>query len=368
MARKSLGYVKLAWTCDRCDGENPGPRQFCNACGAPQPPEVEFHQPAQEIFVTKPDELKAAKAGADVHCPYCAARNPSLATFCGACGGDLQDAEKREVGKVLGAHRSGEPLPNICPSCDTRNLANAVECAGCGDSLSAIRADKKQEMPAQPKGEKSAPKQKKSGLSAGVIIGAVIACLAVAGIAWALFGRTEETLATVSDVEWTRSYPIEMLGEVEAEAWFDEIPNEAEIQSCSESFRRTQSEPAPNGVEVCGTPYTVDEGSGYGEVVQDCEYEIYEDLCTYTIIDWIEFDTISVSADDLNPFWPVVNLTSDQRLGEGKETYEVTFAGTDRNYTYSPDNESEFTDFEPGSTWNLNVNTLGGIVSLEPAQ
>jgi len=360
MARKSLGYVKLAWTCDRCDGENPGPRRFCNSCGAPQPLDVEFHQPAQEIFVTKPEELEAAKAGADVHCPYCDARNPANATFCGACGGGLEDAEKRVAGKVLGAHRSGEPLPQICPSCETRNLANATECAGCGDGLT----------PESPplKMEKAPTKTKKGGLPIGVIIGAVVACIAIGGVLWALFGRTEETVATVQSVDWSRSIPIEVLGEIEAEAWFDEVPADAEIQTCQNSYRYSQDEPAPGAVEVCGTPYTVDEGSGYGEVVQDCEYEIYDDWCTYTTIDWIVLDTITVSGDDLSPFWPEAGLTSDQRFGDGQESYEVTFTGPDRSYTYTPESESEFSDFTLGSTWNLEINAVGSVVSLEPTR
>jgi ribosomal protein L40E len=321
--------------------------------------DVEFHQPAQEIFVTKPEELEAAKAGADVHCPYCDARNPANATFCGACGGGLEDAEKREAGKVLGAHRSGEPLPKICPSCNTRNLANAVECAGCGDSLAVTRPESKKELPKE---------TKKGGLPVGIIIGAVVACLAVGGLLWILFGRTEETVATVASIDWSRSIPIEMLGELEAEAWFDEVPGDAEIQTCQNEYRYSQDEPAPGAVEVCGEPYTVDEGSGYGEVVQDCEYEIYDDWCTYTTIDWIIFDTVTVSGNDLNPYWPEAVLTSDQRFGDGQESYVVTFSGPDRTYSYTPESESEFSEFAIGSTWNLKVNAVGGVVSLEPAR
>jgi hypothetical protein len=159
-----------------------------------------------------------------------------------------------------------------------------------------------------------------------------------------------------------------MLGELEAEAWFDEVPNDAEIRNCQNEYRYSQSEPAPGAVEVCGTPYTVDEGSGYGEVVQDCEYEIYDDLCTYTTIDWILFDTVTVSGNDLLPYWPDAVLTSDQRFGDGQESYEVTFSGPDRNYSYTPDSESEFSDFALGSTWNLEVNAVGSVVSLEPAR
>jgi hypothetical protein len=201
-----------------------------------------------------------------------------------------------------------------------------------------------------------------------VIIGAVVACVAIGGILWVLFGRTEQTVGTVSILNWERSVPIEVLGELETEAWFDEVPADAEIQSCQESYRYTQSEPAPNAVEICGTPYTIDEGSGYGEVVQDCEYEIYDDLCSYTTIDWIVLDTVTVTGDDLFPFWPDVGLMSDQRIGEGQESYQVTFSSEDQTYNYTPEDESEFSEFVQDSRWILEVNAVGSIVSLEPAR
>ncbi len=362
MARKTVGYVKLAWTCERCDGENPGPRQFCNACGAPQPANVEFHQPVGAIFLTKPDEIEAAKAGADIHCPYCAARNPATSTFCGACGGSLAEGEKRTTGKILGAPNTGEALPNICPSCGTHNLTNAMECAGCGDGLA----------PAKPSA-KEAPKagdikKRKGGLPVPIIVIGVVLCIAVAGIFYFIFGRTEETIATVESVSWTRSVPIEVLGEVESEAWWDEVPEGSEVITCQEEYRYSQDEPAPNSVEVCGTPYTVDQGSGYGEVVQDCIYEVYEDYCTYIETDWILFDTLTATGDNLMPYWPSVDLTADQRTGEVEEEYQVSFSGEDRDYTYSTEDEFEFYNFTIGSEWVLKTNAVGGIVSFEPAR
>jgi hypothetical protein len=364
MTRKTVGYVKLAWTCDRCDGENPGPRQFCNACGAPQPADVEFHQPVGAVFLTKPDEIEAAKAGADVHCPYCGARNPAVSTFCGACGGSLAKGEKRATGKILGSPNTGEALPIICPSCGTHNLSNAMECAGCGDSLAPERA------PAEraPEATDIKTTRKKGRFPVPFIVIGVVLCIAVAGIFFLIFGRTEETIATVESVSWTRSVPIEVMGEVESEDWWDELPEGAQIQSCEESYRFTQDEPAPNSVEVCGTPYTVDQGSGYGEVVQDCVYEIYEDWCSYTTIDWVLFDTLTATGDNLMPYWPSVELATDQRTGEVEEEYRVSFSGEDRDYSYSTEDEFEFYDFTLGSEWALKVNAVGGIVSLEPAR
>jgi hypothetical protein len=201
-----------------------------------------------------------------------------------------------------------------------------------------------------------------------MIITAVVACLGIGGLLYALFGRTEEIVATVSSVRWERSLPIEMLGEVEGEDWLDQIPNDGSIEDCQETYRYSQSDPAPNAIEVCGTPYTVDKGSGYGEVVQDCEYEVYDQFCTYTVLDWVVFDTVTASGSDLSPYWPTTTLTTDERFGDGQEEYQVSLESSDETYIYSPDSEQEFIAFTQGSSWILEVNAMGGVVSLSPAE
>lgn len=356
MTRKTVGYVELEWTCDHCGTENPGPRKFCNNCGAPQPQDVDFHQPDEAKLLTDADEIERARAGPDVHCPYCRARNPGEAEFCGACGGDLTDAEAREGGKVLGAHRSGSALEVECPSCGTLNLATARECASCGDSL----AEEKPPTPDPKKREGAKPSRP---LPVGILIGVGLICLIAIIALVVLLGRTEEQSAVVQDTSWSRSVPIEMLTSVESEDWADEIPSDATILACSEEYRSTLSEPAPNTVEVCGTPYTVDTGSGYGEVVQDCVYELYDDFCSYTAMDWVLFDTVSITGNNLNPVWPDYVLEEDQRAGTGEEELMVLFLVGEETFSYEPDNIGEFEQFGPGSNWILKVNALGRVVS-----
>ncbi len=356
MARKTVGYVELEWTCEHCGTDNPGPRKFCSNCGAPQPRDVEFHQPAEAKLLTDADEIERAKAGPNVHCPYCRARNRGDADFCGACGGDLTDAEARESGKVLGAHRSGAALTVECSSCGTLNLPTARECAGCGDSL----ADEKQPTPAPQEKEDRKPAR---ALPVGILIGVGTLCLIAIITLIVLLGRTEEQSAVVQDTSWSRSVPIEMLTSVEREDWADEIPSDATILTCSEAYRSTLSEPAPNTVEVCGTPYTVDTGSGYGEVVQDCVYELYDEFCSYTAMDWVLFDTASITGNDRNPVWPEYVLEEDQRAGTGEQELTVIFLADGKTYTYEPDDVGEFERYILGSSWILKVNGLGNVVS-----
>jgi len=352
MTKKSLGYVKLEWTCPNCQTRNPGPNAFCNGCGAPQPENVTFEQPPEESFITDKAELARAKAGPDKHCPYCGARNRGDAAFCGGCGGDLKDAEKRASGQVLGAHRDKPAPPITCPNCGQDNPPDAKTCASCGASLTL-------EKPASPK---RSPR-KIGGLAAILLI---IACLATVLGFMFLGGRRDTLEGSVSQVYWERSIPIEMRTLTSASAFLEDIPPGADIGNCTLEVHHTQDSPAANSQEVCGTPYTVDTGSGYGEVVQDCIYEVYQDYCDYQAYAWTVVDVVTDSGYDLSPSWPLVQAGGERRQGEREETFRVTFSTPDGSLDYSPPSEQAFQQFEPGSTWSLEVNAFDRVISAEP--
>ncbi len=356
MARKTIGYVKLAWTCPHCVGENHGPRKFCNGCGAPQPQDVEFHQAAQEVLLTDEGEIARAKTGPDIHCPYCSARNPGDAAFCSACGGNLGSGEARASGDVLGAYRKDKQLDVECAACGTLNPASAHVCAGCGASL------------VKPKPAPKAIKEPKKRTPVAIAISIGALCL-IAGVVWVILSqRTEEHIGTVRDVAWTRSMPIEALVDVEDEGWLNEIPSDAEVGSCTDKLRDTVAEPVSNSIEVCGTPYTIDTGTGYGEVVQDCEYEVYSDWCTYTAIEWGVVDSVTLTGTDLNPIWPEAQLAEGQQFGDGEEHYEITFTTDDDSFTYTTYDPVEFIQFQPRTSWTLNINSFGQLVSVEKSE
>jgi hypothetical protein len=353
MARKTIGFVNLAWTCPHCESENHGPRKFCNGCGAPQPKDVDFHQAAQEVLLTDKAEIARVKAGPDIHCPYCRARNPGDASFCSACGGGLESGEARPSGDVLGAYRKDKQLEIECPSCATLNPANAHTCAGCGDSL------------AKPELASREIKEPKKRTPIGIAIGIGVLCL-IAGIVWVFLSqRTEGHFGTVEDVTWMRSIPIEALVDIEDEGWMDEIPADAEMGSCTDKPRETVDEPVPDSVEVCGTPYTIDTGTGIGEVVQDCEYEVYSDWCTFTVTDWGVINSVTLTGNDLNPSWPEAQLAEGQRFGDGDEQFEIIFSTGDDTFTYTIYDPVEFNQFQQGTTWILNINSFGQLISVD---
>ncbi len=351
MARKTVGYIHLEWECPNCLSRNPGPSKFCMGCGAPQPEDVEFQQPDAAALVTDEEEIARAKAGPDVHCPYCEARNPGNAKFCGSCGGDLSEAAVRKHGKVLGA-RKKDAQPIVCPACGTENKAGAKRCVQCGSTLT------------KPKSKvKPAPIKQRS--LALMIALAVVACIAISVVGYLLLS-TNELAGEVTAVSWERSVGIEELLPTTKSDWYEDIPAGVMIESCTQELYETRNDYVPGSVEVCGTEYVEDTGTGLGEVVQDCVYEVYADWCDYTVDDWQEVDRVTASGTDLNPYWPNVTLTMDQRRGTETESFEVTFTTSKKDYTYNPETISEFTGFRLGSEWILEVNKLGGLVSVEP--
>ena len=358
MARKKLGHVELQWTCPNCGGINPGPEKSCLSCGAPQPEDVQFEQASAQELITDKEKIAKAEAGADIHCPYCGTRNTAGVPTCSQCGGDLSEGALRKTGRVVGAYKAGAIEQVPCPHCGAQNPETAHNCQQCGGSMNT-QAAQKIAPPAAP-----TPKSRR-WLTIGIIAFVVIACGLLA--LFLIFAtRTEESTATVQSVQWERSVSIEELGPVTDQAWFDQIPAEAELGACRDELRVVRSEPAAGAVEVCGTPYTVDSGSGFGEVVQDCEYHLYDDYCDYTVIEWGVVDTVMLSGGDYNPHWPDPVLGEEQRLAEQRsEEYAIVFAADDQIYTFTTSDFDLFQQAQPGSTWTLHINAFGGVQSIE---
>lgn len=360
MARKKIGHIELQWTCPNCGSLNSGPEKHCGNCGSPQPEDVEFTQAKRQKLIEDEDKLARARAGADIHCPYCGSRNSAEAEICHKCGGDLSEGVKRESGRVVGAFTTGPESPVVCPHCGSDNPDAAVNCFNCGGSL-ALADD----LPQEPRIGETAP----GGVSRSrlLIIAAVVVVLVIACGAFLLFAnRTSPTTGVVEKVNWERSVPVEAIIPVEYQDWLDEVPAAGTVTSCEEQLRRTQNEPAPNSVETCGTPYTVDSGSGFAEVVQDCEYEIYDMYCSYTVDEWSVVDIALLTGSDYSPEWPEPLLEPGQRVGENwEEEFTIILNAGDEIYAYSTADFNLYQQAQIGSEWTLNINTFGQLMSIE---
>ncbi len=356
MTKKSLGFTELEWICPNCKNRNPGTRKSCASCGVAQPDDIDFIQPVHEAFIEDDEKIAAAKAGPDIHCGYCGTRNPAGATICKQCGGYLSEGQARIKGNVLGAHRH-EPAPPIsCPSCGSENLASAIICANCGSALPHVQSEAEQTK------KKYTPAPKRSRWLLFLFVGAVLLCI----VLYLLTSRTTETVGEVSDYKWSRSIAIMALIPVEKETWENSLPDDAAVGQCRQKMHHTQETPAEGAREVCGTPYTVDTGTGLGEVVQDCKYEIYRSWCEYSDEELRVVNTLVSEGRDQNPSWPALTLENGQQEGEREETYTILFTSDDETYRMSVSRPEDLQKYPPGSRWQLDVNTFGGVRDAEP--
>jgi hypothetical protein len=355
MAQKSLGFIKLIWDCPSCGTVNPGPFAFCSGCGAPMPPETQFRKTDHDVFVQDETEINRAKAGADKFCGYCGSRNPAAGSACVSCGGDLSPANARETGKVLGALNKDTPDGRPCPACGTVNPVTTLKCTQCSAPLQI----------STPKEAESQPSIKKTTPLA-FIIAAVLTIIVLCGGIYMLFIRTEDVKGTVTARQWETQIGILEYMPNKVSDWRSELPKDAEIIGCKSKVRSESGENVPGSNEVCGTPYTKDMGNGYAEVVQDCVYQVMEEMCEYNRYEWKEASALTLSGGEPPVKWPPVALAVDQKQGDSRATYKVFFDVDGEKYTYTLSDQEEWAGYKVGSQWVLAVNKAGGVSDVDP--
>lgn len=359
MTKKTVGYVELEWKCPNCGARNPGTQTKCAGCGAAQPQDVAFEQGVQEELLTDEAKIAQAQAGPDIHCGFCGTRNVATATKCRQCGAELKAGTKRQVGKVVGALQSEQAPPIACAVCGAENPAAALRCAKCGSPLT--KPEPKPAVVAQRPTARPLP----MGLIIAVAAIAILACV----IFFVMTGsRRSEMVGRVDGVQWQRVILVQALVPVTRQDWREDIPAGVAVGNCVERVRSVQPEPAPGAVEVCGTPYVVDTGTGVGEVVQDCEYQVYGEWCDYQTTAWQAIAPIVLSGVDLNPRWPNPLFGQDQRESGRQQEYVVTFETEEGELRYTITDPERFAQFTPGSQWQIEQDGFGNIVSVQPAE
>lgn len=356
MVRRRKGFIELEWTCPNCETRNRGSEKTCANCGAPQPEDVQFEAPSEKKFVEEEKAETLRKRGADVHCAFCGTRNPSDAETCSQCGADLSEGVARESGREIDmSARPPEAL--TCSNCGAENPGSNASCQECGVPLPRPETPAPTPTPASfgipaaapTASAREARKKPNWLLIGGIFAGLALCCLAVAFL---LFAPSSSVQATVSDVYWQTSVPVQ---EVQARNYSNERgnpPSDAYNVSCRDESR-----------EVC-EERTIDRGDGYAEVVEDCRTERSQ-YCDYTVDEWTTIQTYTLDGHDNFPVYEQPDLAFDQRLGNEKTEYTVTFDTEDGPKRYTPDNVTEFQQFRPGSSWSLRLNALGGVVGVE---
>lgn len=346
MARRTRGFVALEWVCPNCNTRNPGPIKSCRNCGAPQPENVQFERAADEKLVADEQSLEAAAAGADYICPYCGTRNTALAKVCVQCGGDLVEARRRAAGNELQANTG--PRTVTCTNCGTVNPAGGANCSKCGAPLP--RAGSALQTTAQATPAQAAAAGKPRWWVWAAIGAALVVCV---GAIMLLAVPSATMTATVADVRWETSVPVQEMRTVHHSNESGSPPSAAYDVSCHKEER-----------EVC-QDRVIDQGNGFGQVVQDCHTESTQ-YCSYSVDEWQTIQTYTLDGHDLNPAFAQPGLAAGQRTGDPREDYSVVFNTDGGPRTYSPSDFSEFSQFQIGSTWTLSLNAVGGVLDVKP--
>jgi len=347
-SQTSKGFIQLEWVCPNCNSRNAGPNKTCENCGAPQPENVQFYAPAEAKLIQDANAIKAASAGADIYCGFCGTRNPATAVTCSQCGGDLAEGKARAAGREI---QREIPLDEIkCTNCGEMNPSTRTMCAKCGSPLPRANQPSASVTPvvgapASSAGMKRAP--------AWFGIAAVVACLAVLCVgAVLLFAPSKTVSATVQDVYWQSSVPLQEIAAVRYSDKAGNPPGDAYNVSCRVETR-----------QVCEDK-TIDKGNGYGEVVTECHDE-RQQFCSYTQDQWKTIQTFTLDGHDFSPYYPDPQIYSGQRLGDVTITFTVYFLGDGTQYEYTAGDLAEFEQFVVGSSWTLHLNALGIVVSVE---
>lgn len=328
MARKVLGYIELVWTCDSCGTRNPGAIRSCTSCGAPQPINVKFERvdPATFNFIKDEALVRMAKSGPDKHCPYCGTRNLAETQICVECGGDLTvGATSRPAGVVLE---------------EEQNLSQAT-----------------------PQAVERKPLPKWALIVIALVL---LSCCILGAMYFSRMNQTDQLDATVSQAYWQRQVAVEAYQMVRAGDWEANIPNNVQTYDCQLRYRFDSDVPKANSEEVCGTAYTIDTGTGLGEVVQDCYYKVYENYCSYETMQWVVVNTLVEDGYGTNTIWPSTTLSTSQRLGNSTERYTISFSTASDEFQYTTSDYSLFQQAVPGSNWVIEVNGFGDVTAVSP--
>ena len=361
MAKREVGYVELIWTCPTCGARNPGPQTTCAGCGAPQPDDVKFELPAGADLIEDAAKIAQAKAGPDIHCGYCGARNRADAKVCRQCGADLSAGAARPTGAVVGAPGEVPVAEVVCPNCGTANTSADAVCRACGTRLRATAPPAATPQPPPSVPARSGPNWM---LLAFIAIAAVTIGAAVFGLARGM--RTNDVAGTVADTRWVRRVMIEAPVPVQREAWRDQIPYGAAVGACTRDVRSYSPVPVAGAQEVCGTPYVVDTGTGFGRMEQDCEYAVLDQRCAYTSTEWRVIDTLVTEGSGFDLRWPAPSLGAQQRVSGQTEEFQCVFNVNGKRYVYTPRSVAEYELCRPGRDFDLTVNGFGDIVAVQP--
>jgi hypothetical protein len=310
--------------------------------------------------------------------------------FCPNCGAQ-QEANKRyypaddekvavEDHRYIGADKT-------CAACQTANAADAAFCMQCGAALSdaiqvkSLRAELqsarkpfKQSKQNQSDKLETPPVVKKSRQFLFLWLGlAAVVLLAV--VVLAVFWTKVQTLV-VTGHHWSRAVLVEDYAPRHESAWCEQLPQQAYALSRKQEMRSYQQ--IADG-EVCQTQ-RLDQGDGTYVEKELCQPKyrrepVYADKCYYQIDRWAYARTITAKGDDLQPYWPKVQLqcANQPRIGCEREQertaeYTVILQNQQQQAYDCPVAQEKWQSLANNSTWTAEIGKLLNDIRCDSLQ
>ena len=248
------------------------------------------------------------------------------------------------------------PEKLTCTNCGTENPGTNVNCQECGAPLPRPAAATPAAVPmsfATPGAAPAAGKAKKkpNWLLLGGIVGA-LADLLHGDCYFLLFAPSSSVQATVSDVYWQTSVPLQEIRAVDYNNERGNPPSDAYNVSCQTesrgSLRRKNHRPRRR-LRRSGAGLSHRERAilRLHRGRMDHHPDLYAGRAR-------QFPGLRAAQPHQRP-----------APGERKRRVLTVFFNTeDGQKSYTPDNVSEFQQFQPGSSWTLSLNALGGVVGV----
>jgi hypothetical protein len=360
-----VDQIEMLWRCgDKgCNHENRGRFHACERCGRPKGDEDGYYLPgdiSHEAAVTDADQLRAALAGPDWRCKYCASMQRRLDGSCAQCGAD---------------QATGEKVREVTPEPTT------------------VEREWEAELPRSPLPSRWA--------WLGLLLLIPLAL-------WLLF-RSHEYDATVTATSWRTSVHVEIYAPQGREGFnpdldavdvqnrgtrihhYDHVRtgsheeaypvSEACGQTCSPVPRTCSTTPRScrsnkNGYATCSGGNTVCSGGGQSCSVKYCsvtrhrtvdDYASvprFQDYFAWTVWRWgHERDAVRVG-DDVTPTWADPQVGDKEREAGRDMDLHARFAADGKTWDYAPRDVGELVRCATGSKHRIKVSVAGGVEIL----
>ena len=311
----------------------------CRGCGATRDEDVTFFLEEDAAEVTDDALLSRARAGADWLCNFCGDSNSPEREHCGKCGAEKGTAPSRPVIEPgtagVRSERSEDPLARL----------PAVEARSDPAPLAASPAPRRFHP---------------------VVVGVVLALVALVALAAYLgLRRTEETL-TVAGFEWERHVAVDAWRTVREQAWEGSVPSSARVVSRRQEVHHTERDQV--GTRRVRSGHR-DLGNGFFEdVYRDepvyRERPVYRTRVTYDEQRWVPDRTVRASGQDHAARWPDPGLRSGEREASRGQKLVVILNGQ-RTYRMELP-EARWADLQPGQSLGAVIRGGRSVLELRP--